>query len=144
MPKTGEHIPLELQHTDFQDFGLEPMYAAPKAIDEQAKREVYDAIIPVGTRRRLAAGNHPHAKGTYTSRSVAARDAEHTAPGLQPSTVSILRPIQGTGNDYPLKNRNGVEPTRHRLQGEFESHHLTGNTVPVANRRLILGFSRQG
>ena len=39
VPKTGEHIPLELQHTDFQDFGLEPMYAAPKAIDEQAKRE---------------------------------------------------------------------------------------------------------
>ena len=124
VPKTGEHIPLELQHTDFQDFGLEPMYAAPKAIDEQAKREVYDAIIPVGTRRRLAAGNHPHAKdhpGPRVRTLVAARDAEHTAPGLQPSTVSILRPIQGTGNDYPLKNRNGVEPTTAEAKGNHET-----------------------
>ena len=50
---------------------------------------------------------------------------KHTAPNIptsghqaglhqQVSTYLLvfrsLRPIQGTGNDYPLKNRNGVEP----------------------------------
>ena len=32
-----------------------------------------------------------------------------------------LRPIQGTGNDYPLKNRNGVEPTTAEAKGNAET-----------------------
>ena len=133
-------------------FGVEPIVARAKGDSETAEcllkvlSSGFEHIVRHSIAQIEGSGHlvGPAYRGANEESSPAAGSQEVAKAHTQLQTaLSLPRPIQGTGNDYPLKNRNGVEPTRHRLQGEFESHHLTGNTVPVANRRLILGFSRQ-